>query len=106
MEFGMGTLQLSPDEFWGLTFSELNIKARGFKRYQRAEWTKYAQQAVWILNAMRKKNQQRVKVEHLIGHEDEDGEVRSRKKTTEEESKQFVNELIDQFGHDQKYKYH
>jgi hypothetical protein len=105
-EIGIGTLQLSPFDFWQLTLGELWILLAGHRRRQRAEWTRTAQQTAWILNSFKKKGATRIKVEDLIGSEKEEStERKPRGKTTEAESKELVNELIDRFGMDPKKKY-
>jgi hypothetical protein len=75
------------------------IKARAYRQKERAEWVKIAQQTVWILNAFRGKRGRRLRVEDLIGSEQPETQA-PRKKTTPEETKELINELMTRFGHE------
>ena len=82
-----------------MTYGELMIKARAYRQKERAEWVKIAQQTVWILNAFRGRNQRRLKVDDLIKTDDEPERKAPRKKTTPEETKELLTELMERFGH-------
>jgi hypothetical protein len=84
-----GPLSLKPHEFWQLTMGELMDMWEGYKWRQEAELRKMAQLAVWVTAPHLRKPWS---ADKLLGKKQE------KKKTTPEETKQVLGELIADMG--------
>jgi hypothetical protein len=84
-----GPLNLMPQQFWGLTLAEFNDLIEGYKWRNRREWEKFAQLAVWTSQKLRKNTT----AKKLLGTDKSE-----KKKTTAEESRKNVIDLVERLG--------
>lgn len=83
-----GPLNLMPQQFWELTLTEFKDLIEGYKWRDKREWEKIAQLAVWTSQKLKKGTT----AKKLLGTSNE------RKKTTAEESRNQVSELVTRLG--------
>ena len=55
-QFGLGELQLLPDQFWRLTMREFDLLRAGFHRREDRAWEKVAALGLWVLAPYSKKH--------------------------------------------------
>lgn len=84
-----GPLNLKPHEFWELTMGEFEELLEGYRYRERREWEKTAQLAAWIMSPHMKR---RISGQDLLK---KDGQ---QKKTTPEETKEVMDDLISRLG--------
>lgn len=85
-----------PEQFWGLTMYEFELKAKAHSKKTREEWERAAQQTVWIVNSFRQKGQRALKLNDLIK---DPNEKKAKEKTTPKKSMNFITDLKKQFGY-------
>jgi hypothetical protein len=53
--FGLGELQLRPDDFWHLSYREFRVMREGFQRREDRAWERIATLGIWLLAPYTKK---------------------------------------------------
>lgn len=84
-----GPLALMPQQFWEMTPGELKEVIEGYQLRNELEWRKIAQLAAWIVSPHLKKP---VTADKLLGKN------KQQKKTTPEESRASLRELMIRMG--------
>lgn len=80
---------MTAEEFWDCTPREFDNRVKGFQMKEEREWQRTAQLAAWIMSPHTKRGVDPKKLYNPKGF---------KKETTPEESKQIVDELIEELG--------
>lgn len=84
-----GILKLQPHQFWSLTIREYRLMIEGAEMVDEGVWRKMAQMASWVTAPHLKKP---INPEKLLEKPNKE-----KQKTTPEYTKQFLEELEDEF---------
>ncbi|MFS1513060.1 phage tail assembly chaperone [Chengkuizengella sp. SCS-71B] len=87
--FAYGILSLKPQEFWSLTLAEYNLMIKGYELREEQEWRRTAQLAAWVMSPHLKRP---ITADKLFKKK------QTNQITSPEQSKQVLNELMDEFG--------